>query len=100
MAKVRVAAAARRDLKQIWLYIAEDSPDAADHLLDQFETTFLSLAKFSHLGRLREDLSPGLRSFRVGDYLIFYLCRKAGVTVVRVLSGYRDLHSLFDSPDR
>jgi len=32
----------------------------------------------------------------VGDYLIFYLPRKNGIVVVRVLSGYRNLDVLFE----
>ena len=52
------------------------------------------LARSPHLGRSREELGPGLRSFPVGDYLIFYLPSKTGIVVVRVLSGYRDLDKL------
>jgi toxin ParE1/3/4 len=33
--KVRPSASAENDLLEIWLYVAEDSVDAADRLLDQ-----------------------------------------------------------------
>ena len=48
------------------------------------------LARSPYLGRSREELAPRLRSFPVGDYLIFYRPTKTGIVVVRVLSGYRD----------
>jgi plasmid stabilization system protein ParE len=35
--KVRHSASAEDDLLEAWLYIAEDSVDAADRLLDQIE---------------------------------------------------------------
>lgn len=52
------------------------------------------LARSPLLGRSREDLGSNLRSFPVGDYLIFYVPSKTGITVVRILSGYRDLDKL------
>ena len=54
------------------------------------------LARHPQMGRRRDALGPGVRSFTVGDYLIFYLARNRDIVVVRVLSGYRDLDSLFD----
>lgn len=38
MSKVRRSASAENDLLEDWLYIAEDSVDSADRLLDQIET--------------------------------------------------------------
>lgn len=95
MAKVRLSAAAKLDLKDIWKYVAADSPDAADRLLDHIESAALMLAKSPLMGRSRDALVFGMRSFPVGNYLIFYLPRKGGITVVRCLSGYRDLDSIF-----
>jgi plasmid stabilization system protein ParE len=45
-------------------------------------------------GRAKE-LQPEVRSFAVGNYVIFYIPRKDDITVVRVLSGFRDLDALF-----
>jgi len=44
-------------------------------------------------GRERPELAPGLRSFPVGNYLLFYLPLPAGIDLVRVLSGYMDIGS-------
>lgn len=47
------------------------------------------------MGRLRDELTEGLRSFPVGRYVIFYRIVQDGVEIVRVLHGARDLDSIF-----
>ncbi|HKD56023.1 MAG TPA: type II toxin-antitoxin system RelE/ParE family toxin, partial [Hyphomicrobiaceae bacterium] len=42
-------------------------------------------------GRQRPELTPGLRSFPTGDYIVFYLPLADGIEVVRILSGYLDI---------
>jgi toxin ParE1/3/4 len=43
---------------------------SADRLLDRLEEQFDLLAEQPLIGRAREDLAAGLRSFTVGNYLI------------------------------
>lgn len=95
MARTSYSAAAKRDLKEIWKYIARDNVKAADNLLDQIESVLAMLGGSPLLGRSRDELAAGLRSFPVGNFVIFYLPRRSGITVVRVLSGFRDLLGLF-----
>ncbi len=86
------------DLAEIWAYIALDSPDNADHFVDRiFRICQEGLASNPHLGRAREELSPGLRSLVFESYVIFYHRIPNGVAVVRVLHGMRDIESNFDS---
>jgi plasmid stabilization system protein ParE len=40
MARVVRASPAKADAKEIWAYIAQDNPDAADRLLDRFDKLF------------------------------------------------------------
>ena len=47
------------------------------------------------IGRTREELAPGLRSFPVGNHVIFYRSVKNGIEVIRVLHGARDIEFLF-----
>ena len=96
MAKIERSQQAEQDLIDLWTYIAADNPAAADNLLDQIESVCKMLARAPLLGRARSELAAGLRSFSVGDYLIFYLPRKNGIVVVRVLSGHRNLDALFE----
>ena len=57
--------------------------------------TFEMLAEFPEMGTSSEDLAPGLRSFPVGNFVIFYKPWDNGIAVARVLSGHRDLPRLF-----
>lgn len=50
---------------------------------------------FLLLGRNRDELMENVRSFPIDDYLIFYSAIEAGIEVLRVVSGYRDLEDLF-----
>ena len=86
---------AKSDLIDIWLYIAQDNFEAADRFIDQIEKKFLILASSPEAGVRRDKLVPGLRSFPMGDYLIFYKPTEVGIVIVRVLSGYRDIEKLF-----
>jgi len=47
------------------------------------------------MGVSREELAHDLRSLAVGNYLIFYLPIDDGIEVVRVLSGMRDIDTIF-----
>lgn len=96
MPRYRLTEAATSDLDSVWLYVAEQgSIPAADHLIEDIVGRFPLLAFHPDMGRAREDFAPGLRSFPVGNYLIFY-CRDAdGVEIVRVLHSRRDLPRLF-----
>ena len=63
---------AENDIEEIWLYIAQDNPDNADRFLDEIEETSRKLLQFTNMGRNRDELYPGLKSFPVGKYIIFF----------------------------
>lgn len=52
------------------------------------------LAATPKAGRSRPELEPSMRSFVVGNYLVFYRVCPDGIEVARVLHGHRDLQSL------
>ncbi|HEX7897331.1 MAG TPA: type II toxin-antitoxin system RelE/ParE family toxin [Planctomycetota bacterium] len=95
MKRVLLSARAQSDLEEIWLHVAQDSPAAADRLLDRIRQVCGKLAQAPRLGRRRPELARGLRSFPVATYLVFYRSGRKGIGVARVLSGYRDLEALF-----
>jgi toxin ParE1/3/4 len=86
---------AESDLLEVWLFIAQDSPSAADRFLDLIDEKIALLADFPEMGRRRDELSMGLRSFPIGRYVIFYRQKEDGVEIARVLSAYRDLNPIF-----
>ena len=79
------------DVATIWDFIAEDSVRAADALIKRIEKAFDMLAETPLAGRVRDELMPNLRSFPVGNYVIFYLPVSTGIEVVRVMHGRRDI---------
>ncbi|MGT2439878.1 type II toxin-antitoxin system RelE/ParE family toxin [Bradyrhizobium betae] len=79
------------DLTAIWDYIAADNLRAADTLLARIEATFDMLAETPFAGRDRSELRAELRSFPVGNYLIFYVPTAEGVEVARVMHGRQDI---------
>lgn len=85
---------AEEDLVDIWCYIAQDNSDAADSWIEQLGDTAWRLAENPGMGRLRPELLPNIRSFPVGDYILFYQEVENGIELVRVLSAYRDLEQL------
>jgi len=90
---------AQADLDEIWDFIADDSEERADSFIDLLDGKFQTLAQNPKLGRTREELAKGLRSFPVGHYIIFYLPLADGIEIVRVLHGARDLVALFRDRD-
>ena len=84
-----------QDLDDICEYIAGSHPRAASRLFDAIRQKCKLVAGFPNMGKSYEILSPGLRGFTFEDYIIFYYPRVDGIDVARVVSGYRDLESLF-----
>ena len=90
---------ANADLGEIWMFIAADNPAQADDFIDLIDAKFQNLSRQPGLGRRREELVAGLRSFPVGCYVIFYLQVQDCLQIVRILHGARDLDAVFADPD-
>ena len=86
------------DLDEIWYYVASKSSslDIADRFIDSITDRFSLLASHPNIGRARdEELRPGLRSFPVGEYVIFYRIEDECVVILRVLRGSRNIQAMF-----
>ena len=79
------------DADAIWDFIAADNPRAADALLDRLDRALSMLAENPLAGRERAELAQDIRSFPVGNYVIFYTPTKDGIEVIRLLHGSRDV---------
>lgn len=90
---------ANADLEEIWMFIAADNPAQADDFIDLIDEKFQNLSRQPGLGRRREELVAGLRSFPVGRYVIFYLQVQDCLQIVRILHGARDLDAVFADPE-
>lgn len=96
----RLSLEAEADLDDIWNYVARESCDfdIADRVIDSIVDRFLLLSVHPYLGRRRDqDLRPGIRTFAVSDYVIFYRVDQSDVLILRVFHGRRDIEALFGS---
>ena len=92
---------AKRDVNDIWDYIARDNIEAADRVLDDLESAMVKLAKNPGVGHWREELADKRHRFLlVYSYLIVYRHEAKPLQIVRVLHAARDVQSIFGlSPD-
>ncbi len=65
-------------------------------VVDEITERFWLLAQFPWIGRKRDDdLSPGLRSFAVGDYVVIHRVESDEVVLIlHVVHGSRDIVAL------
>ena len=91
----RLSRLAEQDLEDIWVYLTQQDELLADKQIAQILDRFPMLSQFPDMGKQRNDLLNGLRSFPVKPYIIF--CNKIldGIEVVRVLHQSRNIESQF-----
>ena len=95
MGRIDRTAASRLDYLEIFLYVGERNLPAAEQLLRDFDAALARLADMPGLGPERPELGKGLHSFPVGNYLIIYRPANAGIHLIRVVHGSRNLCRLF-----
>jgi toxin ParE1/3/4 len=93
--RFRLSRQAEQDLEDIWLYLGKHNELIADQQIAQILDRFPMLSQFPDMGRQRDDLLTGLRSFPIKPYLIFYTKITDGIEIVRVLHQSRDIETQF-----
>jgi toxin ParE1/3/4 len=91
MPAARLRPLAREDLFRLWTYIASDNMKAADAMVDRFDHAFTVLAVNPKIGQSRPDLGANVRTFVVGNYIVFYRATSDGIDVGRVMHGRRNI---------
>jgi toxin ParE1/3/4 len=91
----RLSEHARQDLLHIWNHIAEDNEPAADRFLDLLIQHLDLLAKNPYVGRRRDELRHGYRSFPVGQYLILFRVMDRRIEIMHIVHGKRDIQNSF-----
>ena len=101
MPKIFQHEAARRDLTDHFVYLAENAGlEIAERFLTNAAASFDVLAVQPMIGApltLRHPELAGMRKWRIKEfdnYLIFYLPRPDGVSIIRILHAARDWWSL------
>ena len=86
------------DLFEIWNFISQDNPEAADRVEEAIFRSCDLLADSPHAGRVRKDLTSSSVRFWVvhpySKYLIVYDGEKKPLQIIRILHGARDLPSV------
>jgi len=96
MKSFRLSREALRDLDNIFYFVARRSNmDIADLLIDAITDRFPFLGQNPMAGRARDEIQTNLRSFPVGEYLIYYRKTKQYIEIARVLHGARDQKAQF-----
>lgn len=71
MSSFRFSSAANTDIENIAQHLFDLNPVAAGHFLDRLDAVCDMLATHPLMGKSRYDLAENLRSFAIGNYLVF-----------------------------
>ena len=97
MSRYIISPSAIRDLEDIIDYLSEQSIDVGERFLAEFDQKCRNLVQFPNIGRSYDDLLLGMRGILLTSYIIFYRPINGGIEIVRVISGYRDLPTIFEN---
>ena len=92
---VRWTARARTDLAEIHRFIAGDSPQAAERVVQEIVATGRRLVRFPESGRVvPESLTRDIREVVASPYRVLYVIRKRSVYVLGVIHSKREIASV------
>jgi len=98
MSKYPFTPQAVADLFEIWTFIAQDNPTAADRVEEAVYRAGNFLADSPLVERMRKDLTPLPVRFWVVqpylNYIIVYNPEKEPLQIIRILHSARDLRSI------
>lgn len=95
MMSYRIDDGALKEIDAIIATIKEDNEYAAEKWSLELRKKFASLAAMPRMGRMRDDLIPDLYMFPFGNYLVFYDIEQAGIVIIHVADGRRDIPNLY-----
>jgi len=97
MFRYQLTPSAKNDLQEIVRYTTKSwGVNQAKKYLKELRRAFGTIAQTPKIGRSREELAPELRSFQVGNHIIFYKESKVGINVARILHSKRDIEHQLD----
>ncbi|BAT51589.1 hypothetical protein NOS3756_05150 [Nostoc sp. NIES-3756] len=90
---------ASQDLNEIADYFAQNSLEAGEHFFREFNRKCQQLVKFPNSGKSYAEIRYDLRGLPLEGYIIFYRLLDDGIEILRVVSGRRNLLSIFNQPE-
>ncbi|MDZ8105598.1 MAG: type II toxin-antitoxin system RelE/ParE family toxin [Nostoc sp. DedQUE12a] len=97
MSSSTISQTASRDLVEILDYFANINIEAGERFIQEFENKCKNIVNFPNMGRSYEYIAPFLRGIPIDGHIIFYQVIDEEITIVRVVSGKRDLKTLFSN---
>ena len=95
MRKLRIQPQARVNLLEIWHYIAPNSIENANKVVEKLEDAIRGLVDLPGKGHTRADVkNESYRFWSVYSYVIAYRYDDQTLTVVRVLHGARNFRRI------
>jgi toxin ParE1/3/4 len=89
-------ARAAEDLREIGRYTRRPWGIAqARHYRQELELALHNLSLNPLIGREREEIEVEIRSFRVAAHVAFYMPRRGGITVIRLLHPSMDVEPAY-----
>lgn len=90
--QIIVSRSARRELKTVYDYIAQENKSAAEKVILTLEAKFKILARRPQMYAVQAKYK-NLRKATVGNYLVFYKENQKAIYVVRVIHASRDIEA-------
>lgn len=97
MSHYDLTARAAADLREIGRYTKKKwGIEHARHYRDELEIALQKLCLTPEIGRQRDAIAPGVRSHGVAAHIAFYVQRKGGITILRLLHPRMDVDAAFE----
>jgi toxin ParE1/3/4 len=100
--QIAIRPQAQFDIADLASYLNRHSARVADRFLCECEATFQLLLTSPEIGSLYPTSAPrhqGIRVFPVREFpnhVVFYFSKEAGIEIVRVVHGARDLNAALE----
>jgi toxin ParE1/3/4 len=88
---------ASQDLNEIADYFARNNVEAGEAFFLLFNRKCQQLVAFPNSGKSYAAIRVDLRGLTCADYLVFYRILEDGIEILRVVSGRRNIPTLFQS---
>jgi toxin ParE1/3/4 len=97
MSRYDLARRAVTDLLEIVRYTKQKwGQEQAQRYREELDLALQQLSLTPDLGRRREEIVPGLRSYPVAQHVAFYVPRKSTVLVLRILHPRMNVDAAFE----
>ena len=95
MSRYVINVLASEDLREIAEYFAQTNLEAGEHFFREFNRKCKQLTAFPNSGKSYAGIRTDLRGLPLEGYVIFYRLLDDGIEILRVVSGRRNLPTIF-----